>query len=92
MGNNQIIIEACNNGWMVIIPFQVNTYQPGGDFYEGIVAAAKAVHGNDDVLERIKNQQAATTKQDKLITKAENVFIFQTFQEVLDFLEYKLID
>lgn len=96
-GNNQIIIEACANGFVVTFPQVINIYAPGGEFFNGMIEAGKAIRKGqmgDDIMEKIREESKdpVQTKQDTAIEKASNQHVFGTFKEVLAFLNYKMID
>ncbi len=84
ISGNSVNISQCANGWIVVIPYFVSF--PEDEFRKQARIMKEEFHG-DDVLNKLREEELESNKAP--VMKDENVFIFKTFDEVINFLNKK---
>lgn len=90
--NTEISIQAVANGFLVALPMQIGYISPIPDYKDAMVAAAKVMKGQDDVMDKIREEQQEAPKVNTKMGKEECVFIFKTLDEALSFVKYKFTE
>jgi len=91
--NGRIIIDLCDNGYIVQLPGQSPTSALMDTLGALMPSIVDRVVGNEDAdpqMEEIKKQIAATEKAERpgyTLEPRRNYFVFESFGEVMKFLE-----
>lgn len=94
---NAILIMAVANGYKVILPFQrkrVPMLSPRDRaIIKHQVQVAKEEWAKDDILSKLQEEPATNaddSEEQVSLEISDQEYFFQTFQEVLDFLKFKI--
>lgn len=99
--NQGIEITQVANGFVLTIPYQIPQVPVLGDeYFERMESMARKIKGVDPVMDKIEEEKIIEQKQkekeaDTILSSVlsipvmQNIYIFPTFQEVLEFLKDK---
>jgi len=81
LSNNDIIIRRANNGWVLVLPIKEEFFNPAN-----LVSELKSELNKDEVLKNIQSLNEKETDI-KSIMQNENIYIFQSFNDLIGFLK-----